>query len=153
MILEGFFSDKHIDNGFIKLDTCLKIGLAYISAENFVLGNADVYLYIKEMPDFEDVYNYFMTCKTKCLKLNKKQDICLSLLYNPYFDKFYYKLKDEMNNLSNSRLKFLKKYLIADLADPIINKSIIDYDMTPNEYLVKHDIFNRSNELLKLISS
>lgn len=153
MVIEGFFSDKQIDNGYIKLDTCLKVGLAYISAENFILGNDGGYLYLKKIPDFDDVYNYFMSCRSCFLKLNKKQDICLSLLYNPYFEEFYLKLKTDRANIPHNRLNFLKKYLFNDLADPILNKVIMDHNMTPKEYLIEHDTFNKSNEILKLFNS
>jgi hypothetical protein len=152
MTIEGFFSDKIIENDLMKYNTCLRIGLAYVSADNFVLGNGDVYLYLKKLPSFDEVYNYFMSCKVFALKLNKQQDMCLSLLYNPYFEEFYNKLIIDIEELPNNRLKFLKKYLLTDLADSIQNKIIMDYNMSAKEYYIKHDIFNKSNELLKLIS-
>jgi hypothetical protein len=139
-----------MDDKMLCFETFGKLGFAYSTYRDSV---PKVYLY--ELPAFNAVYQYFMSCRSCLLNLNKNQDICLSLFYNPYFDEFYTKLKTDvgMEKVSNNRLKFLKRYLLTYLADLIQNKIAMNYETGAKEHYIKHDIFNRSSELLKLINS
>ncbi|MFA7032491.1 MAG: hypothetical protein WC201_02910 [Bacilli bacterium] len=146
--IDGFISDKDIDGNYLIFETYGKLGFAY----SVSYMDSDPKVYLKKMPTFNEVYAYFMSCKTHFLKINKSQDICLSLFYNPYFEEFYLRLKNDIKNISNNRLKFLKKYLLSDFADPIQYRGIIEMNVEEKEYYITHDIFNKSKELLQLIN-
>lgn len=145
-VIDGYISDKHENKKDIIYDTYGKLGFAY---STFRDSNPKVYL--KSLPSFESIYNYFMSCRICFLKLNKQQDLCLSLFYNPYFDAFYNRLKKDIKNIVENRKTFLKKYLLSYLADPNYYKAIIDFNMDSKDYYLTHAVYERSNELLLLL--
>lgn len=153
MKIDGFFAEQNPGNDFCKLSVFPKVGAAYISAENAVLGIGDLYLFVKEMPLFEEVYQYFMSCSAMFLKLNKKQDICLSLFYDPYFEQFYHKLKADIKAIRNNRKKFLMKYFLTYLAAPSTYMAYNNYyaEDDKNHYM-SNNMFNRSKELIALFN-
>ena len=135
-VIDGFISDKVIEGEYIVLTTYSKLGFAY----SISYRDAVSQVFLKKLPSFMEVYNYFMSCKSQLLKINKSQDICLSLFYNPYFSEFYSKLKTDIGNISKNRLKAIRRLLLAYLADPIQYKNIVNFDMADKEHYIKYNI-------------
>ena len=125
----------------------------YISAENFILGNSNVYLFVKDLPSFNTVYDYFLSCKVPFLKINKQQDICLSLFYDPYFNEFYKEIIKDSKSIPEHRKNFLIKYLLSSLSDPIQYQIINQYCDVEKKHFLKYDLFNRSKELMQILQS
>ncbi|MDR3293370.1 MAG: hypothetical protein LBT20_04615 [Clostridiales bacterium] len=150
--IEGFISDKEIkDDGYIVLKIILgKLGYAY----SVSYMDAEPKIYLKSMPSFEDVYSYFMSCRAWLLKINKLQDICLSLLFDPYFNELYERLKSDIDNIHPNRLRFLRKQLLEYLANPINHKrhTYGDAEYSDTKIYLENDMYNRSNEVLKIIA-
>lgn len=98
-----------------------------------------------------------MKYKIGLLKMNKTQDICLSLFYNPFFTEFYEKIKANVNGISTNRLNFLKNNMLKYLADDTQYEIIVKRNMkfiSPwlRNYYIEKDIYNKSKELLELMS-
>ena len=151
MIIDGVITDTKPVGEFIQLNICPKIGLKYISAKNFVIGS-NVFLFIKEIPPFDAVYEYFLSCSAPLLKMNKKQDICLTLFYDPYFNEFYEAIINNVNNISKNRKNFIIKYLLSYLADPLKYQVISELNTAEKEHYLKYDLFNRSKKLIQLLN-
>ena len=92
-----------------------------------------------------------MSCHSFLLKMNERQDICLSLFYNPYFEEFYNRFKNDVQNIPNNRLRFLKRYLLLELSDDNKYGGVIEKDMRDRDYFIEHDIYNKCKEMLSLI--
>ena len=149
--IEGFISDKIIKDKYVIVETYIgKVGFAYST-----YMDSEPKIYLRNMPSFEDVYEYFMSHRSCLLKINKRHDICFSLLFYPYFDKLYEKIKNDISNIPRNRLRFLAKYLLNTLADPIHYKIATQEDMEEcyRVYYIENDVYNKSKELLKLIGS
>lgn len=146
--IDGFISDKKIKGNYLVYDTYGKIGFAY----SVSYMDAEPKVYLKNLPNFENIYQYFLSCNSLFLKLNEKQDICLSLFYKPYFEEFYEKIKVDFKNISKNRRYVLKKFLLADLANPFFYKLILKKVTKDCEYYLQHDIFKKSNELLQILN-
>lgn len=127
--IEWFITDKEIKYDYIVYYTPSPISFNYSSD---IRSGTDVKTCIKELLSFDDVYKYFMSCKDWHFKRDKNQDICLSLFYCPYFTEFCERLKNEINSISHSRLKFIRKHLLNYLADPIYYKGIVEKDVGGN---------------------
>lgn len=149
--IEGIFSNKNL-LGYKQFLVYPKIGEKYMSAEEFVKGIGELYLYIKEVPSFETVYNKFMEQKIPCLGISKEQDICLSLFYDPYFDNFYKKVEQFHAEIANNRKKFLIKHFLCFLADESTLKMFSEADSREKENYFQKDMFNKSKQLLNLLS-
>lgn len=152
MKIEGTFSNENIF-GYKRFLVYPKIGERYMAAEKFVKGIGELYLYIKEVPSFETVYNKFMSQKIPCLGISKQQDICLSLFYDPYFDNFYKKVEQFYGGIANNRKKFLMKYFLTFLADEATLKMFLETDSKDKENYFRKDMFNKSKQLLNLLSN
>lgn len=151
MKIEGTFSNENIF-GYKRFLVYPKIGERYMSAEKFVKGIGELYLYIKEVPSFETVYNKFMSQKIPYLGISKQQDICLSLFYDPYFDNFYKKVEQFHGEIANNRKKFLINYFLNFLADESTLKMFLEADSKEKENYFQKDMFNKSKQLLNLMS-
>lgn len=113
-------------------------------------------LYIKEVPSFDETYEMFMSYNSLNLTKNRAQDICLSLFYNPYFEEIYDKIRKNYKNIPKNKLRYLAKKLFECLADPVQYRIIVEiniFDKPTKNYYIEKDIFNKSNELLKLINT
>lgn len=152
MRIEGTFSNENLF-GYKQFLVYPKIGERYMSAEKFVKGIGELYLYIKEVPSFETVYNKFMSQKIPCLGISKQQDICLSLFYDPYFDNVYKKVEQFHGEMANNRKKFLIKYFLKFLADESTFKMFLESDSKEKENYFQKDMFNKSKQLLNLLSN
>ena len=145
-MIEGKITDKDFYDYKIELSTYGKLGFAY---STYMDSNPK--LYLKNLPDFEEIVNYFLSTSVPFLKLDKKQDICLSLFYNPYFTEFYEMIKKNSIKISRGRKRFLIKHLLSYLADPLQYQGIIAYCDDEREHYIKYDIFNRSKELIDIL--
>lgn len=150
-MINGIITDDHAPTGYVCFDTIPTIGIFYCSD---VQNGSRVKTYIKDLPEFEEVYRHFINCKIVPFYRNKQLDICLSLFYKPYFDNFYYKIKKSFNKISYIKKEYLKKYMLNYLADDmryeaIVNRKLIDESL--KAYYIEKNIYSRSKELLKLI--
>lgn len=148
--ISGFISDKKVEGDFIIFDTFGSLGFSYSTYRD---SNPRVYL--DKLPDFEVIYKCFMSFKTPMLKMNRIQDICLSLFYNPYFSEFYHRIKLESNVIPFHRKRFLKKYLLKYLADSTTKQIIVDQnivtDQKNRELYINQNMYIRSRELIQLL--
>lgn len=151
MKIEGTFSSENLF-GYKQFLAFPKLGERYMPAEKFIKGIGELWLYIKEVPSFETVYNKFMNQIIPCLGINKQQDICLSLFYDPYFDDFYKKVEQFHTEIANNRKRFLKKYFLNFLADETTFKIFLEVDSKDKENYFQKDMFNKSKQLLNLLS-
>lgn len=147
--IDGFIADTEIAGEYIVLDLYGKLGFSY--SVSYIDSNPK--LYLKSMPSFDEVYANFMSHKICFLKINLQQDMCLSLFYNPYFEEFYDRVKTDIMKISKNRLKFLRKYLLAYLADPIQFKAKMYYNTPEKKYFIEHNIYDKSKELIDLINN
>ena len=108
-------------------------------------------LYLKTLPSFNECINYFLSASAPFLKINKRQDICLSLFYNPYFNELYTIVKEQGRQFPKGRKKFLIKYLLSYLADPIWLKLTFVDEI--REHFLKYNSFNRSQEMIDILKS
>ena len=151
MKIEGTFSSENLF-GYKQFLAFPKLGERYMPAEKFVKGIGELWLYIKEVPSFETVYNKFMNQIIPCLGINKQQDICLSLFYDPYFDDFYKKVEQFYTEIANNRKRFLIKNFLNFLADETTFKIFLEVDSKDKENYFQKDMFNKSKQLLNLLS-
>ena len=140
------------------------LAIKYSSNIAETVSNMDVYasnikgqvkLCLKELPKFDDVYELFITTKCPIFRENDQLNICLSLFYNPYFDEFYKKVKNEIMNIPKKQLKYLKNNFLDILAGKIYYNIVFKNDILKSDpirdYFIEKDIFNKSRELLVLI--
>jgi hypothetical protein len=149
--INGFITDKKISGDYVIFDVFDYLGFWYSSD---VQNGADVKLYLERLPSFDDVYLCFMKYRFWGLKFNKKQDICLSLLYNPYFTEFYERVKKDAYFIPKNRKRFIKRFLLKYLADPNYLKSAVENNMVDESvknYFIDKDIFSKSRELSELL--
>lgn len=150
--IEGFITDKKVEDYYIVFNTPGQLGFWYSSD---IHSGTNVKTYLKELPPFGDVYNYFMSCRFWGLKFNKQQDICLSLFYDPYFIEFYERLKIDAMNISKNRKRFLMKFLLKYLATLNHHLHIFDVAGEGIEQMktlyIEKDMYNKSKELLELL--
>lgn len=115
------------------------------------------HLYVPSLPPFEEVYKSFVSLSRFPFIHGKAKDVCLSLFYNPYFDEFYGKMKREVHNLSWYQKVFLKNHMLKYLANRVQYEMIVKLkaNVFPSrrEHYVKKDIYEKSNELLKIIGT
>lgn len=131
------------------MDTYGQLGLKYATYRD-----EHIMLYLKELPDFEMVFNIFMNESMFFLKTKKNIDICLSLFYKPYFDDFYNRIKQCSNQIKITKKKYLIKNMLKYLADDIQYEIIVNRNMINNDlrdYYIEKDINVKSKELLSLI--
>lgn len=148
-MIKGIITDHNIPEGYLVFDTLPTIGIFYSSDSR---NGTDVKTCVKELPDFEEVYNYFLECKTFSFIFHKKLDICLSLFYQPYFDEFYKKVKQSYLKIST----FKKKYLIKHMLKYFSGIWMIEAEIIPQtakDYYLEKDIYNKSKELLELLKN
>ena len=155
MKIEGTFSCDILSKYPICLDTYGYLGLKY--TKNLMEDDdKDMYLFLKKLPNFEEVFSTFMNESVKIFRSNKNLDICLSLFYDPYFDEFYNKIKQCYFQIGARKKKYLIKNMLKYLADDIYYKIIVVMnaygDMLSN-YYIKKDIYAKSKELLRLIDN
>lgn len=155
MKIEGIFSSDTLNEYPICLDTYGYLGLKY--TKNLMEDDdKDMYLFLKKLPSFEEVFSTFMNESVKIFRNNKNLDICLSLFYDPYFDDFYNKIKQCYFQIGARKKKYLIKNMLKYLADDIYYKIIVVMnaygDMLSN-YYIKKDIYAKSKELLRLIDN
>jgi len=114
-------------------------------------------LYMRVLPSFEEVYESFVSLSKFPFVHGKAKDVCLSLLYNPYFEEFYDKMKKEFRNLSWYQKKLLENHMLKYLADRVQYGMIVELNAnffpSTREYYVKKDIYNKSRELLSIFKS
>ena len=153
MKIEGIFSSDTLNEYPICLDTYGYLGLKY--TKNLMEDDdKDMYLFLKKLPSFEEVFNIFMNESVKIFRSNKNLDICLSLFYNPYFNEFYNKIKQCYFQIGARKKKYLIKNMLKYLADDIYYKIIVvmnAYGDRLSNYYIKKDIYAKSKELLSLI--
>lgn len=130
----------------IELETYGTLGFAYAS-----YMDSSPKLYLKTLPSFNECINYFLNASAPFLKINKKQDICLSLFYNPYFNEFYTTVKKYGSQFPKGRKKFLIKYLLSYLADPTLLVPPCSEEII--EHFSKYNSFNRSQEMIDILKS
>jgi hypothetical protein len=150
--IKGFITDKEVFGDYIVFDVFGYLGFWYSSD---IHNGTDVKVYLEEKLSFDDVYSNFMKYRFWGLKFNKKQDICLSLFYNPYFTEFYERVKKDILMISKNRLRFIKCFLLKYLADSTYLQDAVENGMVSEltkNYCIEKDIFNRSKELLSLIA-
>lgn len=155
MKIEGIFSSDTLNEYPICLDTYGYLGLKY--TKNLIEDDdKDMYLFLKKLPSFEEVFNIFMNESVKIFRSNKNLDICLSLFYNPYFNEFYNKIKQCYFQIGARKKKYLIKNMLKYLADDIYYKIIVvmnAYGDRLSNYYIKKDIYAKSKELLRLIDN
>lgn len=155
MKIEGIFSSDTLNEYPICLDTYGYLGLKY--TKNLMEDDdKDMYLFLKKLPSFEEVFNIFMNESVKIFRSNKNLDICLSLFYNPYFNEFYNKIKQCYFQIGARKKKYLIKNMLKYLADDIYYKIIVvmnAYGDRLSNYYIKKDIYAKSKELLRLIDN
>lgn len=155
MKIEGIFSSDTLNEYPICLDTYGYLGVKY--TKNLMEDDdKDMYLFLKKLPSFEEVFNIFMNESVKIFRSNKNLDICLSLFYDPYFDKFYNKIKQCYFQIGARKKKYLIKNMLKYLADDIYYKIIVvmnAYGDKLSNYYIKKDIYAKSKELLRLIDN
>lgn len=155
MKIEGIFSCDTLSEYPICLDTYGYLGLKY--TKNLIEDDdKDMYLFLKKLPSFEEVFNIFMNESVKIFRNNKNLDICLSLFYDPYFDEFYNKIKQCYFQIGARKKKYLVKNMLKYLADNIHYKGIVVMNMCGDRlsnYYIKKDIYAKSKELLRLIDN
>lgn len=149
MKIKGIFSSELLSDYAICLDTYGQLGLKYASYKD-----ENIKLFLKEMPNFEMVFNVFMNESIIAFKSNKILDICLSLFYKPFFDDFYNKVKQHSIQIAVAKKKYLIRNMLKYLADDmhyeiIVSRNLIDNSL--RDYYIEKDIYIKSNELLKLI--
>lgn len=59
------------------------------------------------LPSFDEVYSSFMELKVPLLKYNKEQDICFTLLFNPYFQKLHEKFLIDQSLIKKNRKRYM----------------------------------------------
>lgn len=151
MKIEGGFFEQSPGEDFNRFRAFPKIGADYVSSKNFLLGIGGVDLYVRKVPPFEVIYNYFMSFTA--LKSKKQQDICVSLFYDPYFNEFYETLKKNCAIISKNRKIFLLKNFLLWITAPstyVLFDKFMDNDA--KEYYFKNNIFNKSKELVSLLN-
>ncbi len=154
MEIEGKFSSKMLSQYPIRIETYGILGLKNADF-NIGCGEADMFLFLKEMPSFETVFNIFLETPFLFLKFNKRLDICLSLFYKPYFSEFYDKIKNCYEKLSFLKKKYLIKYMLEYFANDIYYNVIVTNDSLSDKaeraYYIEKNIWLKSKELLTLI--
>ena len=146
-MIEGVITDLVPKGEYnIELETYGTLGFAYAS-----YMDSSPKLYLKTLPSFNECINYFLSASAPFLKINKKQDICLSLFYNPYFNELYTIVKEQGRQFPKGRKKFLIKYLLSYLADPIWLKLTFVDEI--REHFLKYNSFNRSQEMIDILKS
>ena len=146
-MIEGVITDLVPKGEYnIELETYGILGFAYAS-----YMDSSPKLYLKTLPSFNECINYFLSASAPFLKINKKQDICLSLFYNPYFNELYTIVKEQGRQFPKGRKKFLIKYLLSYLADPIWLKLTFVDEI--REHFLKYNSFNRSQEMIDILKS
>lgn len=155
MKIEGIFSCDTLNEYPICLDTYGYLGLKY--TKNLMEDDdKDMYLFLKKLPSFEEVFNIFMNESVKIFRSNKNLDICLSLFYNPYFNEFYNKIKQCYFQKGARKKKYLIKNMLKYLADDIHYNDIVVMNWCGDRlsnYYIKKDIYAKSKELLRLIDN
>lgn len=146
-MIEGVITDLVPKGEYnIELETYGTLGFAYAS-----YMDSSPKLYLKTLPSFNECINYFLSASAPFLKINKRQDICLSLFYNPYFNELYTIVKKQGRQFPKGRKKFLIKYLLSYLADPIWLKLTFVDEI--REHFLKYNSFNRSQEMIDILKS
>lgn len=146
-MIEGVITDLVPKGEYnIELETYGTLGFAYAS-----YMDSSPKLYLKTLPSFNECINYFLNASAPFLKINKRQDICLSLFYNPYFNELYTIVKEQGRQFPKGRKKFLIKYLLSYLADPIWLKLTFVDEI--REHFLKYNSFNRSQEMIDILKS
>ncbi len=155
MKIEGIFSSDTLNEYPICLDTYGYLGLKY--TKNLMEDDdKDMYLFLKKLPSFEEVFNIFMNESVKIFRSNKNLDICLSLFYDSYFNEFYNKIKQCYFQIGTRTKKYLIKNMLKYLADDIHYEGIVVMNMCGDRlsnYYIKKDIYAKSKELLRLIDN
>ena len=151
MDIDGIFSGKTLSNYDICIDTYGYLGLKYSS-----YIDENVKLFLKKIPAFETVFDAFINEPIFMFKSNKNIDICLSLFYKPYFDEFYYRIIQNIGQLSVKKRKYLLKNMLDFLANDTQHEIIVNRNMinkSVRDYYIKKNIYTRSKELISLIKS
>lgn len=144
-MIEGVITDLVPKGKYdIELETYGILGFVYAS-----YMDSSPKLYLKTLPSFNECVDYFLHASAPFLKINKRQDICLSLFYNPYFNELYTIVKEQGRQFPKGRKKFLIKYLLSYLADPIWLKLTFVDEI--REHFLKYNSFNRSQEMIEIL--
>ena len=124
MKIEGTFSCDILSKYPICLDTYGYLGLKY--TKNLMEDDdKDMYLFLKKLPNFEEVFSTFMNESVKIFRSNKNLDICLSLFYDPYFNEFYNKIKQCYFQMGARKKRYLINNMLKYLADDIHYNDIV----------------------------
>ena len=146
MKIEGIFSSDTLNEYPICLDTYGYLGVKY--TKNLMEDDdKDMYLFLKKLPSFEEVFSTFMNESVKIFRSNKNLDICLSLFYDPYFNEFYNKIKQCYFQIGTRT----KKYLINNIVTLLNNSLDINtnnYPPTPKKN-IDQSLINRKLKKLK----
>ena len=155
MKIEGTFSCDILSKYPICLDTYGYLGLKY--TKNLMEDDdKDMYLFLKKLPNFEEVFSTFMNESVKIFRSNKNLDICLSLFYDPYFNEFYNKIKQCYLQMGARKKRYLINNMLKYLADDIHYNDIVVMNLCGDRlsnYYIKKDIYAKSKELLRLIDN
>ena len=121
MYLDALISDRGNpdDEKYDSYITLAPVGFWYQHARD-----SDVRLYAAKGISFHDVLSCFLDARILMLnsgavRLNKKIDCCISLFFYPYFPEFYDTIKREIEIIPRRKLKYLRRKLLAYLADPM----------------------------------
>ncbi len=115
----------------------------------------EVYLFIPTLPLFEEVFEKFVSFRCPFINMNKKQDICLALLFNPYFGRLYDKIVVDHCFIPKNRKIFLCRYLLNHFADETNEKVIMQEGVDPEykQYCLDNDIFEKSRKMIKTLNN
>ncbi len=114
----------------------------------------NVYLFTPELPLFEEAFERFVSFRCPFIKMNKKQDICLALLFNPYFGRLYEKIVVDHYFIPKNRKVFLCRHLLNYFADETNEKVIMQEGIDPEfkQYCFDNDIFEKSRKMVKTLN-
>ena len=162
--IDGIITDK-LDNRYpIGFETYYTLEINYSSDIGATVSGIDAFasnlqgqvkLCLKEVPEFNEVFDFFFSLKFPLFRKRKQLDICLSLFYKPYYTEFYMRLKKEMQSLPKMHLRYIKSNFLQALASKIYyniayETSFIESDIR-KDYILEKDICAKSTELYALI--
>lgn len=153
MKIEGVFSSESLHKYPVVLEPLASVSITY--------GNIlddETKLRLSTMPCFDEVMQCFIAARTPVAIKSLQLDICLSLFYNPYFSEFYEYIKADgsIKSIFGARkIKYMISRMLNYLSDDIYYEMIVTrngIDDKTRDYYIKNDIWQKSKELLKLLS-
>lgn len=83
--------------------------------------------------------------------INKKNAIILNLLVNPFFDDLcaYLLKSNKINNINNSKIKLIKKYIFTYLCDDFTKKIYSDLNVEGATIYANKKMYEKSKKMLE----